>query len=66
MGTTDNYVAEGLGYGKYSIKPAEPVKDTLADLTRRLECVNADKRRLEAAIAFLEANPGAVALVNSL
>lgn len=43
----------------------EGTHNKLENLKSRLECVTAEKVRLEAAIAFLEANPGALALVNS-
>ena len=41
-------------------------RDKLGSLRFQLERANQDKARLEAAIAFLEANPGAIALINSI
>lgn len=41
-------------------------RDTMASLKIQLERATTTVERLTAAIAFLEANPGAVALMNSL
>jgi cell division protein FtsB len=41
-------------------------RNKLESLKTQLEQLNKDKERLEAAIRFLEANPDAIALVNSL
>ncbi len=43
-----------------------PHRTKLESLKYQLERANADKARLEAAIAFLETTPGALALVESI